>query len=108
MQINRSIITQLAAWKETPSSKPLILQGARQVGKTWVLKHFGQTYFNSVAYFNLEKQTSLKQFFTHTKEPREIINNLTLINAKPIDQHRTLIIFDEIQECPDALNALKY
>ncbi|MEI6678117.1 MAG: ATP-binding protein [Mariniphaga sp.] len=108
MQINRNILTQLTAWKQNPNSKPLILQGARQVGKTWVLKKFGQTSFENVAYFNFEKQSSLKQFFTNSKIPREIINNLTLVNAKPINPQKTLIIFDEIQECTEALNSLKY
>ena len=108
MQINRNITQQLSAWKQNPFSKPLILQGARQVGKTWVLKQFGEIFFESAAYFNFEKQPALKQFFAQTKEPLEIINNLSLVNTKPIDSHNTLIIFDEIQECTDALNALKY
>ena len=108
MEINRKILIQLAAWKQNPYSKPLILQGARQVGKTWALKEFGKKYFENTAYFNFEKQSALKQFFTETKEPRDIINNLTLVNARPIDPHNTLIIFDEIQECTDALNSLKY
>jgi len=108
MQINRDILHQLAAWNDNPQSKPLILQGARQVGKTYVLKQFGQAFFENTAYFNFEKQPGLKQFFAETKEPREIIESLTLVNAAPIHPQRTLIIFDEIQECNDALNALKY
>jgi uncharacterized protein len=108
MQINRDIFHQLAAWNDNPQSKPLILQGARQVGKTYVLKQFGQAFFENTAYFNFEKQPGLKQFFAETKEPREIIESLTLVNAAPIHPQRTLIIFDEIQECNDALNALKY
>ncbi len=108
MQINRDIIQQMAAWKENPRSKPLILQGARQVGKTTALKQFGQSFFEGVAYFNFEKQPSLKEFFAQTKEPHKIITNLTLVNGKPIHPQRTLIIFDEIQECNDALNSLKY
>ncbi|MBE0638915.1 MAG: ATP-binding protein [Bacteroidales bacterium] len=106
--MNRDILQQLVTWKDNPRSKPLILQGARQVGKTYVLKQFGQSFFDSTAYFNFEKQPGLKQFFADTKEPREIIDSLTLVNAGPIHPQRTLIIFDEIQECNDALNALKY
>jgi len=108
MQINRNITQQLVAWKQNQYSKPLILQGARQVGKTWALKQFGNAYFEHTAYFNFEKQSSLKQFFANSKEPHEIINNLTLVNTKPIHKGSTLIIFDEIQECTDALNSLKY
>lgn len=108
MQISRNIIQQLLAWKDSPNSKPLVLHGARQVGKTTTLKQFGNSYFEGVAYFNFEKQPSLKQFFAQSKEPGEIINNLTLVNGKPIYPQRTLIIFDEIQECNDALNSLKY
>jgi uncharacterized protein len=108
MQINRNIIEKLLAWKDNPNGKPLILQGARQVGKTWTLKQFGSNYFEDVAYFNFEKQVGLKEFFLQSKEPLSIINNLVLINGRPINPGRTLIIFDEIQECNDALNSLKY
>lgn len=108
MEIKRDILQSLAAWKDNPRSKPLILQGARQVGKTYTLKQFGQAFFENTAYFNFEKQPGLKQFFSGTKEPGEIIASLTLVNGNPIHPHRTLIIFDEIQECYDALNALKY
>jgi len=108
MQFVRDIMKSLVAWKSKAFSKPLILQGARQVGKTYVLKQFGQTYFENTAYFNFDKQEGLKQFFTNTKEPREILANLTMVNAAPIHPQRTLIIFDEIQECNAALNTLKY
>ncbi len=108
MHFNRVIIKALAAWKSKPRSKPVILQGARQVGKTYVLKQFGRDYFENTAYFNFEKQEGLKQFFFTTKEPREILAQLALVNGAPIHPQRTLIIFDEIQECNAALNTLKY
>jgi uncharacterized protein len=108
MQVKRNIIKKLLAWKNDRHSKPLILQGARQVGKTWALKQFGSVFFDEVAYFNFEKQVALKQFFAQSKEPQGIINNLSLVNGKPIKPGSTLIIFDEIQECNDALNSLKY
>jgi len=108
MQIDRDILPRLVAWKKSRHRKPLLLQGARQVGKTWVLKNFGEASFEGVAYFNFEKQPDLKQFFTRSKEPARIIENLALVAGKPIHPQRTLIIFDEIQECNDALNALKY
>lgn len=108
MEIKRSIQKRLSTWKQTPDRKPLILQGARQVGKTWLLKHFGASEFNTVAYFNFEEQPDLKQFFENTKDVSRIIQNLSLVHGQAILPQKTLIIFDEIQECNDALNALKY
>jgi len=108
MEIKRNILQQLIRWKDSPVRKPLILQGARQVGKTWLLKHFGKDYFASVAYFNFDQQAELKQFFETTKDPKRILQNLSLVHGKAIIPQTTLIIFDEIQECNDALNALKY
>ena len=108
MNINRSILRELIAWKEKPGRKPLILQGARQVGKTWLLKYFGNNYFRDVAYFNFDRQKELNQFFETTKDPKRILDNLSLVHGKAILPQSTLIIFDEIQECNDALNALKY
>ncbi|MDO6433977.1 ATP-binding protein [Flavitalea sp. BT771] len=108
MDIKRAIQRKLLRWKQSPERKPLILQGARQVGKTWLLKHFGTSEFDNVAYFNFEEQPDLKQFFENTKDVRRILQNLSLVHGQPIVPQRTLIIFDEIQECNDALNALKY
>ncbi len=108
MEIKRNIQQQLFAWKNSPTRKPLILQGARQVGKTWILKHFGKDNFESIAYFNFDQQAGLKQFFETTKDPRRILQNLSLVNNKAILPQKTLLIFDEIQECNDALNSLKY
>lgn len=108
MEIERCVLKQLIDWKSSLGRKPLILQGARQVGKTWLLKRFGKDYFESVAYFNFDRQTELKQFFQTTKDPERILQNLSLVHGKAIVPNSTLIIFDEIQECNDALNALKY
>ena len=108
MEIQRDIINQLITWKNSTNRKPLVLQGARQVGKTWLLKHFGEQEFESVAYFNFDGQPELKQFFATTKDTDRIIKNLALVYGKPILPEKTLIIFDEIQECNDALNTLKY
>jgi hypothetical protein len=108
VKIKRRILQELIAWKEKPGRKPLILQGARQVGKTWLLKYFGNNYFVDVAYFNFDRQKELKQFFETTKDPKRILDNLSLVHGKAILPQSTLIIFDEIQECNDALNALKY
>ena len=108
MKIQRYALRLLAKWKNSSDRKPVILQGARQVGKTWLLKHFGEREFKNVAYFNFERQTELKQFFERTKDPEQIIENLTLVHGSAILPQTTLIIFDEIQECNEALNSLKY
>ncbi len=108
MKIERRVLQELIVWKDKPGRKPLILQGARQVGKTWLLKYFGNNYFEDVAYFNFDRQTELKQFFETTKDPKRILDSLSLVHGKAILPQSTLIIFDEIQECNEALNALKY
>lgn len=109
MDIKRPFFEKkLCSWKLSADRKPLILQGARQVGKTWLLKHFGATEFDNVAYFNFEEQPDLKQFFENTKDVSRIIQNLSLVYGQPILPQKTLVIFDEIQESNEALNALKY
>jgi len=108
MKIQRDLYRKLLFWKNSPTRKPLLLQGARQVGKTWILKNFGENEFESIAYFNFEEQIGIKQFFEMTKDPERIIEGLSLVNGKPIFAKKTLIILDEIQECNEALNALKY
>jgi len=108
MEIKRTVQKKLSNWKVDPQRKPLILQGARQVGKTWLLKHFGNAEFESVAYFNFEEQPDLKQFFGNTKDVQRILQNLSLVHGQAILPQKTLIIFDEIQECNEALNTLKY
>ena len=108
MKIERSIIKELAAWKISIDRKPLILQGARQIGKTWALQTFGEQYFEHVAYFNFEETKELKNEFEKTKNPERLIGQLQLYTYSPILPEKTLIIFDEIQECNAALNSLKY
>ncbi|HOY32364.1 MAG TPA: AAA family ATPase [Bacteroidales bacterium] len=108
MDIERDALRNLMQWKENKYRKPLMLQGARQVGKTWLLKEFGKRVFDNVAYFNFDTQPTIKEFFTKTKEPHQIIKFLSFLNHQPIKPNETLIIFDEIQECYDALNSLKY
>lgn len=108
MELYRSIIEELKSWKSRPDRKPLVLKGARQTGKTWILEHFGRMEFEHVASFNFDKDKSLYEIFENTKVPERIIAQLKLHTDSPILPHRTLIIFDEIQECNKALNALKY
>ncbi len=104
--MKRFISDDLRKWRESKYRKPLILRGARQVGKTWALKEFGKE-FESIAYFNFDESEEYKQFFATTKDVNRILQNLSLASGQRITKN-TLIIFDEIQSCNNALNALKY
>ena len=106
--MERLILQRLLKWKHSPYRKPLILKGVRQVGKTWILKEFGRRYYENVAYFNFDEQEEYQQFFETTKNVDRILQNLMLASGQTIHPEKTLIIFDEIQECPEALNSLKY
>lgn len=106
--MKRFIMEKLITWKNDSDRKPLILKGARQVGKTYILKEFGKNNYDNVAYFNFDHDDGLSGLFSSTKDPKRIIEQLSLVAGKKINPGTTLIIFDEIQECPDALNSLKY
>ena len=106
--MKRFITEQLLEWKNSNTRKPLILKGARQVGKTYILKEFGEKNYENVAYFNFDHDKGLDELFENTKDPKRIIEQLSLAVGKKISPNNTLIIFDEIQECPNALNSLKY
>mgnify|MGYP004559324805 FL=1 len=106
--MQRFVTEELIKWKNSKDRKPLILKGARQVGKTYILKDFGSKYYANVAYFNFDHDDGLASLFLNTKDPKRIIEQLSLVNGKKINPESTLIIFDEIQECPNALNSLKY
>lgn len=86
----------------------MVLKGARQVGKTWLMKEFGRSCYDSAVYFNFDEEDQLKSIFEANKNPHRIIELLSLIAGEKIVPGETLIIFDEIQECPEALNSLKY
>lgn len=105
----RDVIKQFIAWKADERRKPLVIHGARQVGKTWALKHFGKEHFEDVAYFSLDKDESgLCDIFRTTKDPQRIVQQLSFLHGRKITPQTTLLILDEIQECNEALNALKY
>ena len=108
IELRRYIMDKLIEWKNRINRKPLILKGARQVGKTYILKEFGEEEYENVAYFNFDHDDSLKELFVSTKDPKRILEQLVFATGKSIKPEKTLIIFDEIQECPDALNSLKY
>lgn len=104
----RKIITQLKEWKDKKDRLPLILKGARQVGKTWILQQFGKECFEDVLYINFENANNVADLFEGNIEPKRIIEYLSAIHHKKIEPEKTLIIFDEIQELPRAITSLKY
>ena len=106
--MKRLALEKLKQWKSAPHRKPLLLQGVRQSGKTWLLKEFGRCSFKNTAYFNFEENSDYKQFFEATKDVHRLIQNLEMASGQTIRPDETLLIFDEIQNAPDALGALKY
>ena len=108
MRIDRDIINTFKQWKDASDRKPILLKGARQIGKTWAMETFGRESFDYVVKFDFDRQPELKSIFQMTKSPGRLIKELTLYCEQPIVAGRTLIIFDEIQECEEALNSLKY
>lgn len=106
--MKRNAMDALIKWKNDEERKPMVLRGARQVGKTWIMKEFGQNYYENYVYFNFDEEEALKSIFEVNKNPQRIVELLSMIAGEKIHPKTTLIIFDEIQECPAALNALKY
>lgn len=105
--MKRYTINKLIQWKNDPNKKPLIIRGARQVGKTWLMKEFGKTQYKKTIYINFELEDLMREHFSKDLNTKRIIEGLELEYSK-IDPQNTLIILDEIQECPKALTALKY
>ncbi len=106
--MERKAIEQLIKWQKSEDRKPLILKGARQVGKTWLMREFGNSFYDDCVEFNFDKDVRLNSIFENTKDPFKIIEMLGIFAGKKIEPGKTLIIFDEIQECSEALNSLKY
>ena len=106
--MQRKAIEDMKRWKESADRKPLVLKGARQVGKTWLMREFGKSCYEDFVYFNFDEEEELKSVFATNKKPERIIELLSVISEKKINPGSTLIILDEIQECPEALNSLKY
>src|SRR5574344_470709 len=104
----RSVMKAMKAWKEAPDRKPLILKGARQVGKTWLMQDFARQEYQDMVYCNFDEDESLGDLFERTKAPGRLLEQLGLINGLKIKPGKALIILDEVQECPAALNSLKY
>ena len=103
----RTVYDELCAWKNKNNRKPLILSGARQVGKTWILKEFGNAEFDNLAYINCDKATEMQNAFTDFDTDR-LIRFFSVVSNTSIQPGKTLIVLDEIQEVPIGLTALKY
>lgn len=104
----RAAMNELLSWKISDTRKPLIIRGARQVGKTWLMKEFGETQYSKCVYINFENNERMKHLFNGDLEISRIIAALQIETNIIIESHNTLIIFDEIQEVPGALTSLKY
>ena len=106
--MKREKFNELIAWKKATSRKPLIIRGARQVGKTWLMKEFGNTQYTQTVYINFEKNKRLHSLFADDFDIKRVIIALQAETGLTIDPKNTLIIFDEIQSVPEAITALKY
>lgn len=104
----RNQIQNLIKWRNNKNKKPLIIRGARQVGKTWLMKEFGQMYYDNYAYINFDNNSRMQQLFSGDLDIERIIQGLKIESGVNINSKNTLIIFDEIQEVPSALTSLKY
>lgn len=108
MEIKRDIIKKFVEWKNRSERLPLIVQGARQIGKSWAIEEFGRHYYKNIAVFNFDKNKELCDVFEKTKDVKRILSDLQLYSQVTIIEGETLIFFDEIQNCKEALNTLKY
>jgi len=106
--MKREISNKLENWLKNPNRKPLVLKGARQVGKTFIVNDFGKTHFRKLHSFNFEESKEIHAIFDKSLDPKKILEELSFVNQSPIDIANDLVFFDEIQECPRALTALKY
>ena len=106
--MHRYAMKDLIAWKNRRNHKPLIIRGARQVGKTWIMKEFGHVHYDKVAYINFDNNERMSSLFQGDFDIRRLILALQIETGVTIDAHNTLVIFDEVQEVPRALTSLKY
>ena len=104
----RYFMENLQKWKDSRYRKPLVLQGARQVGKTWAMREFGRLHYKNSAYLNFDNNERAKGIFEQDFDIARIVKAVEIETGEKIDEKETLLIFDEIQECPKALTSLKY
>lgn len=108
ISMDRKLMAQLVAWKSERQRKPLIINGARQVGKTWLLREFGRLHFANIAYISLDNNSAARELFENDYETQRIITGLSLLTDQEIVPGKTLIVLDEIQAAPKAITSLKY
>ena len=104
----RTVMEQLQKWKAKKHRKPLVIRGARQVGKTWLMKAFGAAEYESVVYINFDNNERMRNLFEGSLAVERLVTGLELYAGHKIDPANTLLIFDEVQEVPTALTSLKY
>lgn len=104
----RFALEDLKKWKNSSSRKPLIIQGARQVGKTWLMKEFGAQEYENTVYLNFDSDSRFASVFEEDLDPKRIVSSIELLTDQHVNPQKTLIIFDEVQENPKALTSLKY
>ena len=104
----RQALELLSKWRNKPNRKPLVIKGARQVGKTWLMKEFGKIHYKNTVYVNFDSNSRLQELFSGDLNPEKLIFGLEIYTGQKITSKDTLLIFDEIQEVPRALSALKY
>ena len=108
MSLERLMMTDLIKWKKSIDKKPLIVQGVRQCGKTYLIKEFGERYYDDIAYYKFDENERLTDFFSPNLDPHRIIKEMSISRNKDIAPEKTLLVFDEIQTCGKALTSLKY
>ena len=107
--MERTAMKSLVEWKDRPRRKPMLITGCRQSGKTWLMTEFGRLHFEKTLIFNFEKEPALADIFKYDLDPERILQELGMYReGKPIDTEHTLVIFDEIQQCPEAITSIKY
>ena len=106
--MQRFAMDKLVEWKKNPNRKPLVIMGARQVGKTWLMKEFGKLYYDKVAYISFYNNTSMSRVFEQDYDINRIISAINIEVGFTVSAEDTLIIFDEIQNAPKAFESLKY
>ena len=106
--MERELFTKLERWMNKKNRKPLIIQGARQVGKTWIMKEFGARFYENTVYINFDNNKAMKDVFDLDFDLKRILSAIKIEYGKSFQAENTLIIFDEIQEAPKALASLKY
>lgn len=108
LELKRDLLDEMIRWKTKRKRKPLVLQGARQVGKSWLLKKFGSSCFENCVVVNMDRDIVVREVFARTKDPHRLVEQISLIKGQTILPDRTLLVFDEIQDSDEALNSLKY